>query len=75
MTNNSDVVVDRPSRRMMNTWSKRLRTGKATPVPIYIGGSWSMMVVRGNKRVMQLNIGALGSSAGGASKPLSELRK
>ncbi len=74
MTNNSDVLVDRPSRRMMNTWSKRLRTGKATPVPIYIGGSWSMMVLRGNKRVMQLSIGGLGPDSG-ASKPVAELAK
>ncbi|MBI3299180.1 MAG: hypothetical protein HYZ75_13510 [Elusimicrobia bacterium] len=63
MTNNNDVPVDRPSRRMMKIWSKRLKLGQANSVPVYIGGSWSMMVVRGNKRVMQLTLGEQAQAA------------
>ena len=53
------IVVDRPSSRIMRVWAKRIKSGKSKPVMVYVGGAWTMHVVRGNKRVMQVPIGDL----------------
>ncbi len=53
------VVVDRPSSRIMRVWAKRIKSGKSKPVMVYVGGKWTMHVVRGNKRVMQVPVGDL----------------
>lgn len=45
---------DRPSRRMMKTWARRIAQGAARPVPVFIGGAWSLQIERGEKRALQV---------------------
>lgn len=47
---------ERPSQRMLRTWAKRIRKGSAIPIPVYVGGAWSLQVLRGHKRVLQLSL-------------------
>ena len=60
MTNDLDdkTIIDRPSRSVRKIWAKRIKSGKATPIMVYVGGSWTMHIVRGNKRVMQVPVDA-----------------
>lgn len=51
-------IVDRPSRSVRKIWAKRIKSGKAVPIMVYVGGSWTMHIVRGNKRVMQVPVDA-----------------
>jgi hypothetical protein len=48
--------VDRPAATLLRSWGKRMSDGKARVIPIYVGGSWSVAVPRGNKRVLSVNI-------------------
>lgn len=50
--------VDRPAASLLRSWGKRMSDGKATMIPIFVGGSWSVAVPRGNKRVLSLNVSA-----------------
>ena len=47
---------DRPSQRMLKTWAKRIKHGRAATVPVFVGGKWSLQILRGHKRVLQLGL-------------------
>lgn len=51
-------VANRPASTLLKAWGKRMAKGKATVIPVYVGGSWSLQVPRGNKRVLRLNVPA-----------------
>ncbi|MFA6093409.1 MAG: hypothetical protein WCU88_06195 [Elusimicrobiota bacterium] len=48
--------VDRPAASLLRSWGKRMSDGKAVVIPVFVGGSWSVAVPRGNKRVLSLSI-------------------
>ena len=66
MTNNHETTkdtvekatkpIDRPAATLLRSWGKRMSDGKARVIPIYVGGSWSVAVPRGNKRVLSVNV-------------------
>ena len=39
---------------LLQTWGKRLAKGEAPAIPIYVGGAWTIGVVRGNKRTLRV---------------------
>jgi hypothetical protein len=51
-----EVLQDKPAKTLLNSWSKRLTSGSAVGIPVFIGGTWSLQVPRGNKRVLQLSV-------------------
>ena len=58
-----EVIRDRPAASLLRSWGKRMSQGQAAAIPVYIGGSWSLAVPRGNKRILQLSVnGALKKS-------------
>lgn len=54
----SPVVRDVPSRAIRKVWADKILSGKTAPVMVYVGGAWTMHIVRGNKRVLQVPLGA-----------------
>jgi hypothetical protein len=48
--------VDRPAPSLLRSWGKRMSEGKASVIPVFVGGSWSLAVPRGNKRVLSLSV-------------------
>ena len=66
MENETGLTADRPSRRIMKIWARRITSGKAKPVMVYVGGSWTIHVLRGNRRGLQVSVGDL--NGGGAIK-------
>jgi len=53
---NPSQAANRPATTLLKAWGKRMAKGKATVIPVYVGGSWSLQVPRGNKRVLRLNV-------------------
>lgn len=51
-----ELAQDRPSQRMLKTWAKRIKHGRAATVPVFVGGKWSLQILRGHKRVLQLGL-------------------
>ena len=51
------IALDAPSTSMRRRWAKRISDGKSKPVIVYVGGQWSIDVLRGRKRTMRVNIG------------------
>lgn len=51
------VVRDVPSRAIRKVWADKILSGKTAPVMVYVGGAWTMHIVRGNKRVLQVPLG------------------
>lgn len=49
--------LDAPSAAMRRRWAKKIAEGKSKPVIVYVGGQWSLNVVRGTKRIMRVNFG------------------
>ena len=49
--------LDAPSAAMRKRWAKKISEGKSKPVIVYVGGQWSLNVVRGTKRIMRVNFG------------------
>ncbi|MBI5242150.1 MAG: hypothetical protein HY922_00535 [Elusimicrobia bacterium] len=47
---------ERPAATLLRSWGKRMSDGKATVIPIYVGGAWTVAVPRGNKRVLSLSV-------------------
>lgn len=50
------LPADRPSNRMLRTWAKRIRNGDAVTIPVFVGGAWSLQILRGHKRILQLSL-------------------
>lgn len=48
--------VNRPASTLLKAWGKRMAKGQAVVIPVYTGGSWTLQVPRGNKRVLRLNV-------------------
>ena len=51
---NTPLPQDRPSRRMLKIWAKRIAGGQASTIPVFVGGAWTLNIPRGHKRVLQL---------------------
>ena len=51
--------AERPAATLLRSWGKRMSDGKAVVIPIYVGGSWTLAVPRGNKRVLSLNVSSV----------------
>lgn len=50
------LVKDRPAASLLKSWGKRMSAGTVAPIPIFIGGAWSLAVPRGNKRILQVPV-------------------
>lgn len=50
------LIKDRPAASLLKSWGKRMSRGSVSPIPVFIGGSWSLAVPRGNKRILQLPV-------------------
>ncbi|MBI3299239.1 MAG: hypothetical protein HYZ75_13810 [Elusimicrobia bacterium] len=47
-------LKDRPAATLLKSWGKKISSGSASGIPVFIGGTWSLAVPRGNKRILQL---------------------
>jgi len=50
------VVRDKPATSLLKAWGKRMSQGTASIIPVYVGGSWTLQVPRGNKRVLTVPV-------------------
>lgn len=50
------LIQDKPAASLLKSWGKRMSQGTAKIIPVYIGGSWTLQVPRGNKRVLSLSV-------------------
>lgn len=50
------LIKDRPAASLLRSWGKRMSQGTVAPIPVFIGGSWSLAVPRGNKRILQVPV-------------------
>jgi len=53
---NEEITRDLPSRRMLKNWAKRIAQGTVKPIPVYVGGAWSLQIMRGKKRRLMLEL-------------------
>lgn len=51
-----EPVKDRPASSLLRSWGKRISQGSVAPIPVFIGGTWSLAVPRGNKRILQVAV-------------------
>ena len=56
MDENAPKASNRPAPTLLRAWGKRMAKGHATVIPVFVGGSWSLQVPRGNKRFLRLNV-------------------
>ncbi len=54
----TDLPKEKPSNRMLKNWAKRIASGEAQAIPVFVGGEWSLQIQRGKKRRITLNLGA-----------------
>ena len=47
---------DRPANTLLHNWGKKMAEGNAAVIPVFIGGSWTLQVPRGNKRILRVNV-------------------
>ena len=52
----ASLIKDRPAASLLRSWGKRMSQGSVSPIPVFIGGSWSLAVPRGNKRILQVPV-------------------
>jgi len=52
----STKASNRPAATLLRAWGRRMAKGSAVVIPVFVGGSWSLQVPRGNKRVLRLNV-------------------
>jgi hypothetical protein len=50
------LIQDRPAPSLLKSWGKRMSEGRANVIPVYVGGSWTLQVPRGNKRVLTVPV-------------------
>jgi len=53
-----------PNASLLKAWGKRLAKGNVPMIPIFVGGAWSLQVVRGNKRVLRVKVSSQKPKAG-----------
>lgn len=51
-----EMLQDKPAKSLLRSWGKRMSDGSAVVIPVYVGGSWTLQVPRGNKRVLQVPV-------------------
>ena len=51
------IIRERPSKRMLRTWVKKVAANNAETFPVFINGSWTLHVARGKKRMISLKLG------------------
>lgn len=51
-----ELVQEKPARTLLKSWGKRMSRGKAAVIPVYVGGSWTLQIPRGNKRVLTVKV-------------------
>jgi len=49
-------AANRPANTLLRAWGKRMAKGKAVVIPVYVGGTWTLQVPRGNKRVLRVSV-------------------
>lgn len=49
-----EAIIERPSRRLIRTWGRRIAQGKVKGVAVYVNGGWSFHIPRGNRRVISV---------------------
>ncbi|MBI4424206.1 MAG: hypothetical protein HY554_10790 [Elusimicrobia bacterium] len=54
MDDKNDPLSPAPS--LLRSWGKRIAKGRVPMIPVFVGGSWSVQIPRGNKRVLRLNV-------------------
>lgn len=47
---------DRPAPTLLKSWGKRMAKGNAMIIPVFVGGSWTLQIPRGNKRALRLTV-------------------
>lgn len=50
------IIQDRPAASLLRSWGKRMASGSAAIIPVYVGGSWTLQIPRGNKRVLTVPV-------------------
>ena len=50
------VIQERPAASLLRSWGKRMAQGTAAVIPVYVGGSWTLQIPRGNKRVLTVPV-------------------
>ena len=50
------IPQDKPAATLVKSWGKRMAQGQARVVPVFVGGSWTLQIPRGNKRVLTVKI-------------------
>jgi len=48
----NEIVQDRPADTLLRSWAKKMSQGRASVIPVFVGGKWSIQIPRGNKRVL-----------------------
>ena len=48
----NEMIQDKPAKSLLRSWAKRMSSGQANAIPVYVGGSWSVQIPRGNKRIL-----------------------
>ena len=51
-----ESINDKPAKTLIKSWGKKMAQGSAVIIPVFVGGSWSLQVPRGNKRVLQFQV-------------------
>ena len=52
-----EALGDKPAKTLIKAWGKKMAQGSAVIIPVFIGGSWTLQVPRGNKRMLQFQVG------------------
>ena len=52
----TNMLQDKPAKSLLKSWGKRMSEGKASIIPVYVGGNWVLQVPRGNKRILQVPV-------------------
>lgn len=47
---------EKPAATLVKSWAKKMSQGRATIIPVFVGGVWSLQVPRGNKRVLTVPV-------------------
>ena len=51
-----ELLRDKPAKTLLRSWGKRMSLGSAAMIPVYVGGSWTLQIPRGNKRMLQVPV-------------------
>ncbi len=51
------ITREKPSKRMLRTWVKKVAADRAETFPVFINGNWTLQVFRGKKRMISLKLG------------------